>query len=139
MPELRADIIEPDYCALSDSSTSSGGSGTEINAWFGPKGTVSPLHFDPKHNLLCQVVGSKKIILFPYTDTPYLYPHDSSLLFNTSRVDVENPDLSLFPDFPKATKLECYLNPGDILYIPPKFWHHVRSLENSFSVSFWWE
>ena len=58
VPELRADICEPEYCCLSDDSIQvdePDNHGTDINAWFGPGGTVSPLHYDPKHNLLAQV------------------------------------------------------------------------------------
>lgn len=54
------------------------------------------------------------------------------------KVDVEAPDLSKFADFAKATYVECILEPGDMLYIPPRYWHYVRSLEISLSVSFWW-
>ena len=44
------------------------------NAWFGPEGTVSPLHHDPYHNLFAQVVGQKYWKLFDYSETPFLYP-----------------------------------------------------------------
>lgn len=54
------------------------------------------------------------------------------------QVEVENPDLERFPQFAKAPYQECVLQPGDVLFIPVRHWHYVRSLELSFSVSFWW-
>ncbi|XP_067003136.1 bifunctional peptidase and arginyl-hydroxylase JMJD5 [Anabrus simplex] len=134
VPELRADIFEPEYCCLGESEQ-----GTDINAWFGPRGTVSPLHYDPKSNLLCQVVGSKRVLLFAPQESCYLYPHEQDPITNTARVDPEQPDYSSFPEFKKAQGWECCLNPGEILFIPPRWWHYVRSLTTSFSVSFWWE
>lgn len=109
----------------------------DINAWFGPGGTVSPLHFDPKHNLLCQVVGKKYIRLYSKKCTPLLYKHDG-MLSNTSQVDVENVDDESFPLFKQAPYQECILSEGEMVYIPPGCWHYVRSLALSFSVSFWW-
>ncbi|CAH0546362.1 unnamed protein product [Brassicogethes aeneus] len=135
--ELKNDICIPEYCALSldyDNCIE-----PDINAWFGPKGTVSPLHFDPKDNILAQVYGTKQIILFSSEDTKYLYPHESNLLFNTSQVDPINPNLLLHEEFTKATMYKCLLEPGDMLYIPLKWWHHVTALDKSFSVSFWWK
>jgi len=56
----------------------------------------------------------------------------------TSLVDAENPDHELFPLFASAPYLECILQKGEVLYMPPRWWHYVRSLSLSFSVSFWW-
>jgi lysine-specific demethylase 8 len=53
-------------------------------------------------------------------------------------VRVEAPDLAAYPAFAAATYAELVLAPGDVLFIPAGHWHYVRSLETSFSVSFWW-
>lgn len=134
IPELVNDIYIPDYCCVSDIDDP-----PDINAWFGPKGTISPLHTDPKHNLLAQVVGIKQVVLFSPDDDQYLYPHKVQMLNNTSQVDLDNVDLINFPLFSKANRYSCTLRSGDILYIPPKWWHHVTSKTISFSVSFWFE
>ncbi|XP_068694884.1 lysine-specific demethylase 8-like isoform X1 [Montipora foliosa] len=135
IPELRNDIITPDYCCLGDGDNDDD---VKINAWFGPQGTISPMHHDPYHNLLAQVVGEKYLRLYSKTETDKLYPHKSTLLNNTSQVDVEEPDLVRFPEFASAVYQECILREGQMLYIPPYYWHYVRSLSLSFSVSFWW-
>lgn len=138
IPELAKDIMTPDYCVLVENENDDD---VEINAWFGPEGTISNLHHDPKHNLLAQVVGQKYIRLYEQKYTSRLYPHDG-LMSNTSQVvDVENARSSKeekYPLFSDTPYYDCVLKPGEMLYIPPKVWHYVRSLETSFSVSFWW-
>ncbi|XP_075035637.1 bifunctional peptidase and arginyl-hydroxylase JMJD5 [Mixophyes fleayi] len=132
--ELKEDIGIPDYCCLGEGNEDD----ITINAWFGPSGTVSPLHQDPQQNFLAQIVGRKFIRLYSVNETERLYPFDSSLLHNTSQIDIENPDTEKFPNFEQAVYQECILNPGQILFIPVKWWHYVRALDISFSVSFWW-
>ncbi|PKU74206.1 lysine-specific demethylase JMJ30 isoform X1 [Dendrobium catenatum] len=130
--ELRNDIMIPDYCYAG------GGEIQSLNAWFGPPGTVTPLHHDPHHNIFAQVVGRKYVRLYPESASQDLYPHTESMLKNSSQVDLDNFDAKDFPRTADLDFLDCILEEGELLYIPPKWWHYVRSLSTSFSVSFWW-
>nr|XP_033792229.1 bifunctional peptidase and arginyl-hydroxylase JMJD5 [Geotrypetes seraphini] len=134
IPELKQDICIPDYCCLGEGDEED----ITINAWFGPAGTISPLHQDPQQNFLAQAVGRKYIRLYSPGEAENVYPHETHILHNTSQVDVENPNLEKFPKFAEATYKECILTPGQVLFIPVKYWHYVRALDISFSVSFWW-
>ena len=86
-----------------------------------------------------QVVGAKYVRLYPPSLDSCMYPHEGKMS-NSSQVDVESPDMSRFPLFSGAKDgfQHCVLGEREMLYIPPGWWHFVRSLEVSFSVSFWW-
>ena len=94
-----------------------------------------------QHNCLCQVFGEKYVRLYPHDQSEFLYPYDTEdLLTNTSQIDIEEDFQAIikkFPKFNQAKGFECILYPGDILYIPPKCWHFVKSLSKSCSLSFW--
>ncbi|RPB20579.1 Clavaminate synthase-like protein [Terfezia boudieri ATCC MYA-4762] len=156
VPALRNDIAVPDYCYSSSYTDGDDPDVDDIdtpepllNAWFGPKNTLSPLHTDPYKNILCQVVGRKYIRLYnPHTETPRLFPRGVEAggvdMSNTSGVEVgwregrENKQ-KIWEEFKKAEYVEGILEPGDGLFIPVGWWHYVRSLDVSFSVSFWWK
>jgi ribosomal protein L16 Arg81 hydroxylase len=100
--------------------------------WFGPGGTVTPLHHDAMNIVLAQVYGRKTVTLIPSFQTPYVYNHIGVY----SAVDLEKPDYNRFPLFKHATKLKVLLEPGQVLFIPVGWWHHVRSMDVSISLSF---
>ncbi len=67
-------------------------------------------------NILIQIVGLKKVILFPPEDVDFLYMcGDKSQILN-----VDNPDYDKYPLYLKARKYECEIIPGDVLFIPGK-------------------
>lgn len=138
IPALQKDITTPEYCCTTNQNASDE-IDVDIKAWLGPEGTISPMHIDDKHNLLCQVFGAKRIILAAPSDSINLYPFDGDMLKNTSQIDAEHPDVGRFPLLQHVKFYQLTLHKGEMLYIPSKWWHFVRSLSKSFSVSFWWE
>jgi len=145
IPELLADLIIPDYCALLTPEDEAEDDIT-INAWFGSTCTFSPLHHDPYHNLLFQVVGSKYIRLYSPLHSHLLYPM-SGRMSNNSSVDFANFDSSLHPLAMQAPFIDVKLQAGEMLFIPRWHWHLVAAQREeeesqvdpfSFSVSFWW-
>lgn len=124
--ELERDIISP--------SDDVGTTNLDKKMWCGPSTTLSPLHFDPTHNLFVQVVGSKDIALAPTDESgeELMRVRQTNQSHNTSSMDAFDPNEAF----------DVYtLRPGDAAVIPKKMWHSVRAVNEtpySMSVSFWW-
>jgi hypothetical protein len=103
-----------------------------VKFWFGPGGTVTPLHFDQHSILFAQVYGRKRFIFVPPFDSDKVYMQERFY----SAVDVEKPDLQRFPRFAEAAVARVEVGPGDLLFIPVAWWHQARSLSPSMSATF---
>ncbi|CAM3708557.1 cupin-like domain-containing protein [Corallococcus sp. ZKHCc1 1396] len=98
----------------------------------GPAGTVTPLHHDNMNILLGQVLGRKHVKLVPSYERHRVYPHRGTF----SHVDAGQPDLTAHPLFAQASVLETVLEPGDMVFLPVGWWHWVKALDVSASVTF---
>lgn len=96
------------------------------------------LHYDQDHNFYVQVSGTKRFIMFPPWEYEHIYAYPRIHPFwHKSQVNFDHPDLEKHPEFAKAQGYVADLKQGDILYIPPYWWHHVRSKERSVSLASW--
>jgi len=104
------------------------------NVWIGGANASTQAHFDVYHNFYVQVYGKKQFILFPPSQhrnlyiNPFLHPGALQ-----SQVNFEHPNLTEFPNFEQVSGIQTTLFPGDVLYIPPMWFHHVLSLLSSVS------
>ena len=100
--------------------------------WFGSGGTITPLHHDPVNLIFVQVCGRKVWQIIPPFYTHLLYNYRGVF----SEVDIENPDYEKYPLFQKIPIIEVTLEPGDAIFMPVGWWHAVKSLDISISMSF---
>lgn len=111
--------------------------------WIGNRLTVQT-HFDVSENIACCVAGRRRFTLFPPDQTPNLYPGPFEFTLAgppVSMVRLEAPDLERYPKFDAALRhaVRAELEPGDALYIPYFWWHHVQSLDDfNVLVNYWW-
>ncbi|XKL68822.1 hypothetical protein PGB90_006591 [Kerria lacca] len=107
------------------------------------EGNVTPCHYDEQQNFYAQVKGYKRIILFRPSQFKCLYPHPVYHPYDRqSQVDFEKPDYNRFPNFKDACGFETVLEPGEVLYIPMYWFHHVESLLRggyTISINFWYK
>uniref|UniRef100_A0A3P8ZSK9 tRNA wybutosine-synthesizing protein 5 n=1 Tax=Esox lucius TaxID=8010 RepID=A0A3P8ZSK9_ESOLU len=91
-------------------------------------------HYDVMDNLLAQVTGKKRVVLYSPEDALHLY-----LSGDKSEVlDIDSPDLERFPEFVKACRYECVLEPGDLLFIPALWFHNTLALQFGVGVNIFW-
>jgi len=121
--------------------------GLDIDAsasiWIGNRVTAS-CHYDTPDNLACCAVGRRRFTLFPPEQIENLYPGPLEPTPGgqvVSVVDFDDPDFDRHPRFRDAlaSAQTAVLDPGDAIFIPSMWWHHVRSLEPfNVLVNYWW-
>jgi ribosomal protein L16 Arg81 hydroxylase len=97
--------------------------------WMGPRGTITPWHHDLTQNFLLQVRGTKRVTLAPPEATPAM--HNQLHCFSGFGTSA---DLAGEADAPFT--LGCEIGPGDILFLPVGWWHHVEALSMTIGMSF---
>ncbi|MEJ2361219.1 MAG: cupin-like domain-containing protein [Gammaproteobacteria bacterium] len=104
--------------------------------FMGGKGARVQMHFDidMADILLCHFGGKKRVMLISPEQTPYMYrvPFSFSSLFD---IDYEQPDYEKYPALGHIRAEVTELHHGDVLYIPPGYWHYVRYDDISFSMA----
>jgi len=111
--------------------------------WIGNR-TIASCHYDSPNNIACCVVGRRRFTLFPPDQIFNLYPGPLDPTPGgqaISLVDFANPDFEKFPRFRAALEAGQFVDvePGDAVFIPSMWWHHVQGL-SSFNtlVNYWW-
>jgi len=131
LPMLLDDIQFPQY--------RESGSSASPRMWLGA-GVIGPLHYDTTANLHGIVYGGKRFTLFHPRQLPLLYPCSMfSKIPTMSEASLTNPDYARFPRLRRAKPVIVDLVPGDLLFLPPGWWHQVNTPSPTISIDFPWQ
>jgi hypothetical protein len=106
------------------------------NMFFGGAGSVTFLHYDIDlaHIFHTHFNGRKRVILFDYKWKERLYQIPFAT-YALEDYDIEHPDLEKFPALDGIEGQETILEHGDTLFMPTGYWHWMKYLDGSFSIS----
>lgn len=102
--------------------------------FFGGQGSVTRNHIDidMSHVFISQFQGIKRVWLFPWEQSDFLYRPP----FNFHSIaNLKDPDHKRFPGLKYLNGYEAVLNPGETLYIPSGWWHYIQYETEGYSVS----
>jgi hypothetical protein len=117
--------------------------GALYSIWVGNRTRIAA-HQDLPDNLACVAVGHRRFTLFPPAQLANLYigPLDFTPAGQAiSLVDFAAPDFDRFPRFAEALAHAqvAELGPGDAVFIPSLWWHHIEALDRfNVLLNYWW-
>lgn len=141
MGSSAVDFCLPGFSA--QNALSQEGISASVRIWIGNRTTVAA-HYDVMYNIACVCTGRRRFTLFPPDQIGNLYvgPVDFTPAGQQiSLVDLNRPDLDRYPRFAEALAQAEFaeLGPGDAIFIPSMWWHHVEGLEDfNILVNHWW-
>ena len=143
MASLPIEGCLPGFRAANDLDFAAHGVQAPPSIWIGNRVTAS-CHYDAPDNIACCTVGRRRFTLFPPEQIVNLYPGPLEPTPGgqaVSVVDFAAPDFERYPRFREAlaSGRSAVLEPGDAVFIPSMWWHHVQALDAfNVLVNYWW-
>ena len=143
MASLPIEGCLPGFRGANDLDFAAHGVEAPPSIWIGNRVTAS-CHYDAPNNIACCAVGRRRFTVFPPEQVANLYPGPLEPTPGgqaVSVVDFAAPDFERYPRFRKAmaSGQSALLEPGDAIFIPSMWWHHVQALDAfNVLVNYWW-